>query len=61
MFHLYEARYGQAILPTRVDTRQAKNGMLSFRFKSFVERPGGNFGWQGLKDWLLKIKSISLL
>ena len=30
-----------------------QNDMLSLRFKSFVERPGGNFCWQGPIDWLL--------
>ena len=43
----------QAILPTKLGTKQAKNNLLSLRFKSFVERPCGNFRWQGPKDRLL--------
>ena len=51
---LIELKYHeQAILPTTLGTKQAKKGMLSLRFRTFVERPGGNFCWQRRKDWLL--------
>ena len=36
-----------------LDTKYAKNDMLSLRFESLVERPGGNFCWQGPKERLL--------
>ena len=43
----------QAILLIALGTKYAKNDLLPLRFKSFVERPGGNFRWQGPKDWQL--------
>ena len=39
--------------PKTLDTKQKKNDMVSLKFGSFVEGPGGNFRWQGPKDWLL--------
>ena len=72
-FLLIKLKYHeQAILPTTLGTKEAKIDMLSLRYKCFVERPGGNFRWQGPRDRLLwvhgsnelgtlgKIRSISL-
>ena len=42
-----------AILPMALGAKYAKKDLLSLRFKSFLERPGGNFCWQGPKNWLL--------
>ena len=53
MFHSKKLKYHeQAIPPTTLGTKQAKNDMLTLRFKTFIENSGRNVCWQGPKDWL---------
>ena len=49
---LIKLKYHEQMPSTTLDTMKAKSNTLSLRIKSVVKRQGGNFCWQGPKDWL---------